>query len=120
MSIILDKIKGFGYSLTSMFQEDKEDDISYLNPDSEEGKKLAAEMKPYVDRMNALEEKRKKEQKQYEARIRNLREGDVSEQEKSSKGQDTKINPSPVIVERQNTSKTRQRQNYQGRDGREE
>ena len=45
MSKILDKIKGFGHSLTSMFQEnDQEEEVDYLNPNTEEAKKLAEAM----------------------------------------------------------------------------
>ena len=122
MSKILDKIKNFGRSLTSMFQENQDDDISYLNPDTEEGKKLLDEMKPFVDRMNALEEERNKEQKQRVARIRNLREGDVSEPEQSLEGQDVRIQPTPVISRGkgvQNATKTTQRQNSKDIDERE-
>lgn len=41
MSKILDKIKGFGHSLTGMFKErDDGEYISWLDPDSDEGKAL--------------------------------------------------------------------------------
>ena len=122
MSKILDKIKSFGHSLTSMFQENAEEDVSYLNPETEEGKKLASEMKPFVDSMNALEAKRNKEQKQREDRIRNMREGDVSEPEKSSKGQDTRKKPTSVIIQdgqKANKQQTIEKQTYQDRDERE-
>lgn len=93
MSKILDKIKSFGHSLTSMFQENEEDDVSYLDPNTEDGKKLAEEMKPFVDRLNALEAKRNKEQKQYQDRLNRLREGESVDSRDSSVIQ----NPTQVI-----------------------
>lgn len=82
MSKILDKIKGFGHSLTSMFQEnDQEEEVDYLNPNTEEAKELAEAMKPAVDRINALESQREKEQKKREEWLKNLKEGDVAETE---------------------------------------
>lgn len=112
MSKILDKIKSFELSLTSMFKEDEEDDISYLNPDTEEGKKLASEMQPFVDSINALEAKRNKEQKQREDWIRNMREGDVLESDKTFQVQDTRIKPTSVI--RQDRQKADRQQNIEG------
>ena len=112
MSKILDKIKSFELSLTSMFKEDEEDDISYLNPDTEEGKKLASEMRPFVDSINALEAKRDKEQKQREDWIRNMREGDVLESDKTFQVQDTRIKPTSVI--RQDRQKADRQQNIEG------
>lgn len=117
MSKILDKIKSFEHSLTSMFKENEEDDISYLNPDTEEGKKLASEMQPFVDSMNALEAKRNKEQKQREDWIRNMREGDVLESDKTFQVQDTRIKPTSVI--RQDRQQNIEGQTYEERDDRE-
>ena len=89
MSKILDKIKGFGHSLTSMFQEnDQEEEVDYLNPNTEEAKKLAEAMKPAVDRINALESQREKEQKKREEWLKNLKEGDVIESEATYKAQE--------------------------------
>ena len=63
MSKILDKIKKFGHSLTTMFQENEKEDVDYLNPNTEDAKKLEAAMKPAVDRIKALEEQRKQRSK---------------------------------------------------------
>ena len=89
MSKILDKIKGFGHSLTSMFQEnDQKEEVDYLNPNTEKAKKLAEAMKPAVDRINALESQREKEQKKREEWLKNLKEGDVIESEATYKAQE--------------------------------
>ena len=88
MSKILDKIKEFGHSLTSMFQEnDQEENVDYLNPDTEEAKKLAAEMQPYVDELNKIEAEREKAQKAEVDRLNHLREGTVDEPVATSKAQ---------------------------------
>ena len=81
MSKILDKIKGFGHSLTSMFQENDQGDEDYLNPDTKEAKELASAMEPAVKRMKEMEAKREKEEKDRIAWLKNLREGAVTEQE---------------------------------------
>ena len=81
MSKILDKIKGFVHSLTSMFQENDQGDEDYLNPDTKEAKELASAMEPAVKRMKEMEAKREKEEKDRIAWLKNLREGAVTEQE---------------------------------------
>ena len=52
-----DRIKDALKSEPSMFKErdDGEDDVSYLDPDSEDGKKLAEEMGKATKRINELE-----------------------------------------------------------------
>ena len=82
MSKILDKIKGFGHSLTSMFQENDQGDEDYLNPDTKE---LASAMEPAVKRMKEMEAKREKEEKDRIAWLRSLREGNKAEPESSLK-----------------------------------
>ena len=88
MSKILDKIKGFGHSLATMFQENDQEDVDYLNPDTQEAKKLTEAMKPYVDAMNRIEAKRETEQKKREEWLKNLKEGDVIESEATYKAQE--------------------------------
>ena len=56
MSKILDRIKKFGHSLADMFKENDELEEDYMNPDSKEGQELAERMKPYVERINQMEE----------------------------------------------------------------
>ena len=85
MSKILDKIKGFGHSLTSMFQENDQGDEDYLNPDTKEAKELASAMEPAVKRMKEMEAKREKEEKDRIAWLRSLREGNKAEPESSLK-----------------------------------
>lgn len=87
MSKILDKIKKFEHSLTTMFQVNEKENVNYLNPNTEDAKKLEAAMKPAVDRIKALEEKRKKDQKDREDWLNNSREGDVAEYGSTSKTQ---------------------------------
>ena len=91
MSKILDKIKGFGHSLATMFQENDQEDVEYLNPDTKEAKKLAEAMKPYVDAMNRIEAKREKEQKKREEWLKNLKEGDVAENEATYRVQEGQV-----------------------------
>ena len=85
MSKILDKIKGFGHSLTSMFQENDQGDEDYLNPDTKEAKELASAMEPAVKRMKEMEAKREKEEKERIAWLRSLREGNKAEPENTLK-----------------------------------
>ena len=85
MSKILDKIKGFVHSLTSMFQENDQGDEDYLNPDTKEAKELASAMEPAVKRMKEMEAKREKEEKDRIAWLRSLREGNKAEPESSLK-----------------------------------
>ena len=85
MSKILDKIKGFGHSLTSMFQENDQGDEDYLNPDTKEAKELASAMEPAVKRMKEMEAKREKEEKDRIAWLRSLREGNKAESENTLK-----------------------------------
>ena len=85
MSKILDKIKGFGHSLTSMFQENDQGDEDYSNPDTKEAKELASAMEPAVKRMKEMEAKREKEEKDRIAWLRSLREGNKAEPESSLK-----------------------------------
>lgn len=91
MSKILDKIKGFGHSLATMFQENDQEDVEYLNPDTKEAKKLAEAMKPYVDAMNRIEAKRETEQKKREEWLKNLKEGDVAENEATYRVQEGQV-----------------------------
>lgn len=91
MSKILDKIKGFGHSLVTMFQQNDQEDVDYLNPDTKEAKKLAEAMKPYVDAMNSIEAKREKEQKKREEWLKNLKEGDVAENEATYRVQEGQV-----------------------------
>ena len=85
MSKILDKIKGFVHSLTSMFQENDQGDEDYLKPDTKEAKELASAMEPAVKRMKEMEAKREKEEKDRIAWLRSLREGNKAEPESSLK-----------------------------------
>ena len=114
MSKIIEKIKGFGHSLTNMFKENQDDDVSYLDPDTEEGRKLASEMKPFVDRMNALEAKRTKEQRQRENMTKGLEKDDVTQLQKSFEVQNTR---SIIVKGKQDADK--ERTIHQNRDGRE-
>ena len=91
MSKILNKIKGFGHSLATMFQENDQEDVDYLNPDTKEAKKLAEAMKPYVDAMNRIEAKRETEQKKREEWLKNLKEGDVAENEATYRVQEGQV-----------------------------
>lgn len=92
---IVDGIKSFGLSLTSMFKvNDEMDDVSYLDSNSEDGIKLAEEMRPYVDSLNALEAKRNKEQKQYENR---LRQGETVDSKTTFREKSDIKNPTQVI-----------------------
>ena len=91
MSKILDKIKGFGHSLATMFQENDQEDVDYLNPDTQEAKKLAEAMKPYVDEMKRIEAKRETEQKKREEWLKNLKEGDVVENEATYRVQEGQV-----------------------------
>lgn len=94
MSKIIDKIKGFGHSLTTMFQENDQEDVDYLNPKDPEAKKLAEAMKPYIDEMDRIEADRERFQRSEVDRLRNSKEGELSKptyyvqegQAKSSKG----------------------------------
>lgn len=122
MSKILDKIKGFGHSLTSMFKENDQEDVDYLNPDTEEAKKLAAAMKPAVDRINSLEKQREKDQKAREEWLKNLREGDAAESGSTIQAQEGQVRQTRLSAKSKDTQsqemspKSKNGQSKEGKD----
>ena len=95
MSKILDKIKGFGRSLTSMFEESREEEeVSYLDPNTQEGQELAKAMSLAVEEIRQREKARDDEQNALVERLRNQREGDFST------GQDTFLRTNSIKVEK--------------------
>ena len=72
MSKIMDKIKKLSHTAVDFFREDSEDDLENIDP------KLEEAMKPAVDRINALEARRAKEQKSLADRLKNDEGRDIS------------------------------------------
>ena len=103
MSKILDKIKSFGHSLTTMFQEnDQIEDVGYLDPDSKEGQELANGMKPFVDELNKLEEARRVAEK---ARVESINNSTSKKQYSRGLQENIKIGETRYIDSNTNEGK---------------